>query len=238
MNNKKLTNSDNIFYNDIRAILNEARNKTYRFINSAMVETYWQIGKRIVEQEQQGENRADYGSNLIKNLSVKLSHDFGKGFSIANLKNMRQFYMVLKDDPKSYTLCSQLGWSHVRSIMRIENLRIREYYLKETKSQGWSVRQLQRNINSYYYERLLSSRKQNKSLEKSFKKPELINRDFIKDPYILEFLGMPENTKYLESKLEKAIIDNLQKFLLELGKGFSFVGRQFRISTGKMIYEK
>ncbi len=192
-----------------------------------MVEAYWSVGKRIVDEEQKGEERADYGTNLIKNLSISLNNEFGKGFSIANLKNFRQFYLTFKDDQKGYTLCRQLSWSHIRLIMRLDNLKTREYYLRESKFQGWSVRQLQRNINSHYYERLLSSSdKETNSLVGSKN-----TRDFIKDPYVLEFLNLPENEELKESTLEKNIINNLQAFLLEAGKGFSFVARQFRIST-------
>lgn len=218
---------DNTFYNDIRTILQQARNKAYSAVNYAMVEAYWSIGKRVVEEEQKGKGRAEYGANLIKNLSIALNAEFGKGFSIANLKNFRQFYLTFKDDQKGYTLCSQLSWSHIRLIMRLDNLKIREYYLKESKSQGWSVRQLQRNINSHYYERLLSSpdKENNSIVEKE--NP----RDFIKDPYVLEFLNLPENEELKESTIENSIINNLQAFLLEVGKGFSFVARQFRIST-------
>lgn len=216
---------DKSFYNDIRTILQKARNKTYSAVNTAMVEAYWNIGKRIVEEEQKGKERADYGTHLIKNLSVELQEDFGKGFSVANLKNFRQFYLTFKDNKKSYTLCSRLSWSHIRLIMRMDNLKMREYYLKEAKSQEWSVRQLQRNINSHYYERLLSSpdKEELDTVEKE--NP----RDFIKDPYVLEFLNLPENFGLKETAIEKAIINNLQAFLLEIGKGFSFVNRQFRI---------
>ncbi len=178
-------------------------------------------------REGKGKERADYGANLIKNLSISLNAEFGKGFSVANLWNFRQFYLVFPGNKKLYTLCRELSWSHIRLIMRIDSPDIREYYLKESKSQGWSVRQLQRNINSHYYERLLSSsgKESNSLVEKENA------RDFIKDPYVLEFLNLPENIKLKESKLEKNIINNLQAFLLEIGKGFSFVGRQFRIST-------
>jgi Uncharacterized conserved protein len=218
---------DNTFYNDIRAILQQARNNAYSAINSAMVEAYWCIGKKIVEEEQKGKERADYGANLIKNLSIALNAEFGKGFSVANLWNFRQFYLVFPSNERLYTLCRELSWSHIRLIMRLDNLKVREYYLKESKSHGWSVRQLQRNINSHYYERLLSSsdKENNPIVEKKN------TRDFIKDPYVLEFLNLPENEELKESTLEVSIINNLQAFLLEVGKGFSFVGRQFRIST-------
>lgn len=222
---KKLT--DNTLYNDIRTILQKARRKAYSAINTTMVEAYWSIGKRIVKEEQRGKERADYGVKLIKNLSIALNAEFGKGFSVANLWNFRQFYLVFPNKEKIYTLCRELSWSHIRLIMRLDNPKLREYYLKESNSQEWSVRQLERNINSHYYERLLSSSdKGNKSIIEKKN-----HRDFIKDPYVLEFLNLPEKSGLKESAIEKAIISNLQEFLMEIGKGFSFVGRQFRIST-------
>ncbi|MCK5242087.1 DUF1016 family protein [bacterium] len=222
---------DNTFYGDIREILQKARNKAYSAINTAMVEAYWSIGKRIVIEEQKGKNRAEYGQELIKNLSIALNTEFGKGFSVANLWNFRQFYLIFPETEKLYTLCRELSWSHIRLIMRIDNFKTREYYLKESKAANWSVRQLQRNINSHYYERLLSS-SDKKSAVISVKDFEKENpRDFIKDPYVMEFLNLPENANLKESTIEKAIIDNLRSFLLEIGKGFSFVSRQFRIST-------
>lgn len=205
--------------------------KAYSAINSVMVEAYWNIGKRIVQEEQKGRDRADYGAELIKSLSKSLNAEFGNGFSVANLKNFRQFFLTFKDDQKGYTLCSLLNWSHIRLIMRLDNSNTRAYYLNEAKNQGWSVRQLQRNINSHYYERLLSSsdKKSNPNSKKNIEREN--TQDFIKDPYILEFLNLPESTELKESTLEKSLINNLQAFLLELGKGFSFVGRQMRIST-------
>ena len=222
---------DHAFYKEIRNILLKARKQAYSAVNTAMVEAYWSIGKRIVEEEQQGEKRAEYGANLIKNLSIALGDEFGKGFSVANLWNFRQFYLTFKDDKKLYTLCRELSWSHIRLIMRIDNMKAREYYLTETKSQGWSVRRLERNINSLYYERLLSSVNTEDNLPLASKSGRDNIEDFIKDPYVLEFLDLPEMSGFKESELEKAIIDNLQAFLLEIGKGFSFVARQFRISS-------
>ncbi len=220
------------FYNDIRQILRSARNKAYTAVNTAMVDAYWAIGERIIVEEQHGKDRAAYGQELIKNLSTQLNSEFGKGFSIANLKNFRQFYITFAEDEKSYTLCSQLSWSHIRLIMRIDNEPARTYYLTESKVENWSVRQLQRNINSHYYERLLSSSYKNKTLSlDALATSDNTTRDFIKDPYILEFLDLSEDSKLKESHLEQAIITNLQAFLLEMGKGFSFVARQFRIST-------
>ncbi len=218
------------FY-DIRQILQSARNRAYTAVNTAMVDAYWLIGKRIVEEEQQGKDRAGYGQELIKNLSIELRTEFGKGFSIANLKNFRQFYLTFVGDKKSYTLCSQLSWSHIRLIMRIGNKQARIYYLTESKAENWSVRQLQRNINSHYFERLLSSSQEKKDPAPNSPVTANHTKDFIKDPYVLEFLNLPEDSKLRESRLEQAVISNLQSFLLEMGKGFSFVARQFRIST-------
>ncbi|EDN69237.1 protein containing DUF1016 [Beggiatoa sp. PS] len=216
------------FFQDIKNILQQSRQKAYVAVNSAMVEAYWQIGKRIVEEEQVGKQRADYGSFLIKSLSKELSVEFGKGFSVANLKNFRQFYLTFPDFEKGYTVRSQLSWSHYRIIMRVESPTARNYYLTEANEQLWSTRQLQRNINSHYYERLLSSA--NKKIV-PVNTNKAIPDEFIKDPYVLEFLNIPENATYSEKQIETAIITHLQKFLLEMGKGFSFVGRQFRIST-------
>ena len=227
---KQLSSVDeNAFFQEIAGLLREGRSKTYQAVNTAMVQTYWQIGRRIVMQEQQGKDRANYGDFLITNLSRYLGDSFGKGFSIANLRNFRQFYIVFPDDSIRYTLCSELSWSHIRLIMRLENLKEREYYLSETHSQNWSVRVLERNIKSHYYQRLLSTQK---GIAPSNVLSDLSDiADFIKDPYVFEFLGIEESVAGKESFFEKALIDSLQKFLLELGKGFSFVGRQFRIST-------
>lgn len=219
------------FVADILTILTAARQKAYSAVNFAMVDAYWHIGKRIVDEEQQGKGRADYGTYLIKELAKRLSTEFGKGFSVANLKNFRQFYMIFPDLEKSYTVCSQLGWSHLRLIMRVDNPQAQRYYMTEAAGQRWSVRQLDRNIHSLYYERLLSTRDkhaaglQERGVEKQ------LSLDFIKDPYVLEFLQLPEAPAASEEQVESAIITNLQKFLLELGKGFSFVARQLRISS-------
>lgn len=215
-------------YTDITDLLNIARIKAYHSVNSIMVETYWKIGQRIVEEEQGGNSRAEYGIKLIENLSRYLTDTFGKGFSEANLKNMRQFYIVY---PKFDRHClANLSWSNIVRIIRIENAEERNYYLNEASSQNWSYRQLERNIKSGYYHRLLSTQEKQNNTEKSL--PAFINtKEFIKDPYVLEFLNLPENIEGKESELEFALINNLQKFLLELGKGFSFVARQFRIST-------
>jgi predicted nuclease of restriction endonuclease-like (RecB) superfamily len=187
------------------------------------------VGKRIVEQEQYGKERASYGDFLIRNLSIYLGQNFDKGFSIANLKNIRQFYLTFQNDSKGYTLCSLLSWSHVRLIMRLDSEKARHYYLAEAREQNWSVRTLERNLKSKYYERLLSTQK--KVVAKTVAQKSKDADTLIKDPYVLEFLGLPEDSAGKESRLESAIIGHLQEFLLEMGRGFSFVGRQFRIST-------
>ena len=218
--------SEQNFYNEIKSILDKAKNKVYRAVNFAMVEAYWLIGKRIVEQ-QGGAERAEYGSRLIKKLSERLTADYGKGFTVTNLKNMRLFYLTFQ---KGQTLSDQLSWSHYCALIKVENPNAREFYLQETLKANYSVRQLQRQINTHFYERLLSS--QNKyavaaeiqTLEP--KTPE----DIIRDPYILEFLGLDGIKDLYENNLETALITHLQKFLLELGRGFSFVARQQHIN--------
>jgi predicted nuclease of restriction endonuclease-like (RecB) superfamily len=227
----KLKNPTSLFVEEIKQILEQARNKAYRAVNSVMVEAYWLIGKRIVEEEQKNKERADYGAYLIRDLSVNLATTIGKGFSIANLKNFRQFYLTFPNFQKSYAVRSQLSWTHLRLIMRVENIEARDYYIKECVGQNWSSRQLERNINTFYYERLLSSSNKKLGLVKEKDLERNSPSDFIKDPYVLEFLNLAENPLITEQGVETAIIDNLQRFLLELGKGFSFIGRQYRISA-------
>jgi predicted nuclease of restriction endonuclease-like (RecB) superfamily len=222
---------DQAFVSDIKSILAEARRSGYRAINLAMVDAYWRVGKRIVEEEQRGEVRANYGERVIKALSKALSAEFGKGFSIANLKNFRQFYLTFPEAEKSYAVCSQLSWSHYRLIMRVENPEARAYYIREAANQNWSTRTLERHINTFYYERLLSSPNKQEILQQSEVSEKTVSDDFIKDPYVFEFLNISEPYNIKETDIEASLIENLQDFLLELGKGFSFVGRQFRIST-------
>ncbi len=222
------------FYEQIRSILETARNQAYSAANSAMVQAYWSIGKSIVEQQGKSE-RAEYGRQLLQELSKQLTHDFGKGFTASNLRNMRQFYLTFSN---CYALRSNLSWTHYRMLMRVENEKARNFYLEECEKANWSTRQLERQINSFFYERLLSSRdkeavgKEIHSLEPA-KKPE----DVIHDPYVLEFLGMKQSADFYEKDLERALIGELQNFVLELGRGFSFVARQKHINLdGEHFY--
>lgn len=214
------------FHSDIKTILEQARSKARSAVNATMVEAYWLIGQRIVKEEQFGQHKAQYGTRLMEDLSIALTADFGKGFSYANLYNCRQFYLVFPAQETLYTLCRELSWSHLRLIMRVESPQAIEYYCNEARAQNWTVRLLERNIKSHSFKRLLSTQ--------ATPSPTAANPahlEFIKDPYVLEFLQLPEAGTLKESRLEQAIIDELQKFLLELGKGFSFVARQMRIST-------
>jgi len=216
--------------NDLRSLLKQSRQQLQQNINTTMVHTYWQVGRLIVEQEQQGSERATYGKQVLKQLSTVLTAEFGKGFDSSNLRNMRSFYLVF---PKYDAVRHKLSWTHYRSLIRIDNDLARQWYLSEAISQNWSARALERQISSLYYDRLLSS--QDKSpveQEAQEKTAELAvtEKDFLRDPYIFDFLNLPHQS-LVESEVEQALIDNLQKFLLELGKGFAFVERQQRIST-------
>jgi predicted nuclease of restriction endonuclease-like (RecB) superfamily len=233
----------NPLYDTLRQIIHDARKGAYRAVNHAMVEAYWKIGRLIVEEEQAGKSRAGYGTFLLEDLAVRLTDEFGRGFSFANLKNFRQFFLVfpkgyhdgdIPANEKSYTVCSELSWSHYRLLMRVENPAARGYYIGETISQNWSVRALERQIDSLYFERLLASRDREVVVSEAKEVTQPLARrpeEFIRDPYVLEFLHIPTTSSYLERDLEQALIDKLQQFLLELGKGFSFVSRQYRIST-------
>ena len=203
-----------------------AQAKVYAVVNSAMVQAYWEIGQEI--HKACGENdRAEYGKKLLEYLSEQLTNEFGKGFTVTNLKYMRQFYRAF---PNRHTLCDELSWSHYRLLMRVENEKTRSFYAEECVKSGWSVRQLERQIGTFYYERLLSSQDK-EAVSKEIGLPEKVEpKNIIRDPYVLEFLGLEGKTSFYEKDLEQAIIDHLQKFLLELGRGFSFVSRQQKIT--------
>jgi len=196
-----------------------------------MVEAYWNIGCTIVEEEQRGRKRAEYGRYLLRGLSARLAREFGNSFSERNLRNFRQFYLCF---PIWNSVRSELTWTHYRALMRVENSDAREWYMEEATDQNWSTRALQRQINSLYYDRLrMSNDKASVQREGQEKTTALAPspRDFIKDPYVLEFLDIPDAHPFREADLEQAIIDKIQAFLLELGKGLAFVARQKRIST-------
>lgn len=224
-------------YADVKNILTAAKNNAVKAVNFSMVIAYWQIGKRIVEEEQGGSKRATYGESILKELSHKLTVDFGKGFDERELRKIRQFYLLF---PIWDSVSPKLTWTHYRHIIRVESETAREYYINETSGQNWSTRTLERQINSLYYERILSSKNKKALIQKSKKdsdndKPTIL--DFIKDPYVLEFLELQPNATLYEKNLETELLNKLQHFLLELGKGFSFVARQKRVSAdGEHFY--
>lgn len=209
-------------------IIQQARSQVRQTVNSAMVQSYWEIGRLLVEDEQQGKERAEYGKYLLKEISQRLTEMFGKGFDERNLRNMRQFYLAF---PIRNALRTELSWTHYRSLLRIENPKAREWYLKESIENNWSSRALDRQISVLYYERLLASQNDSAVIAEAQAKTEPLKesiQDYLRDPYILDFLNLQDKS-YQESNVEQAIISNLQQFLLELGKGFAFVERQKRI---------
>jgi predicted nuclease of restriction endonuclease-like (RecB) superfamily len=221
-------------YERIRAILSEARARAYRAINTAMVAAYWEIGRVIVEEEQQGQGRAEYGRGLLVELSQRLSSEFGRGFDRTNLQQMRLFYLA-------YPICDavrhELSWTHYRLLLRVERPEARAFYEVEAVNSRWSTRELERQIHSLLFERLALSRDREGVLALAEKGHEIQQpSDLIKDPYVLEFTGLPQGERYLESDLEQALIDKLREFLLELGKGFAFMARQQRITLDGQHY--
>ena len=233
------TISNNSLFENIRSLLLSSRQNVLRYVNTTMVHTYFEIGRMIVEDEQKGNIRADYGERTLITLSEKLSQEFGKGFSKTNLKLMKSFFVIYSKgqtvsdlSKKSSTVSTkfELSWSHYVFLIR-QDEEIRRFYEIEAIENNWSLRELERQFNSMLYERLSLSRDKKKILELS-KKGQVVERpeDIIKDPYIFEFLGLKEDKTYSESELEFKLIDNLKRFLLELGKGYTFVARQQRIS--------
>lgn len=213
-------------YENIRTTVTEAKKKVYATVNFVMVETYWNIGKQICEV-QGNTDRAEYGTGLLKYLSEKLTGEFGKGFEESNLRRMRQFYVSFQNCD---ALRHELSWTHYRMLLKVEDVKARQFYLDECAKSNWSTRQLERQINSFYYQRLLSSQDQEsvrteiQTLEKG-----MDAKDIIRDPYVLEFLGLEQTPNLYGKDLEQGLINHLQTFLLELGRGFSFVSRQKRI---------
>ena len=222
----------NNYINEIKKILKNARQKAYTAVNSAMVEAYWEIGRRIVEEEQRGKERAEYGKEIVKNLSKELTEEFGKGFSRRTLWEMRKLYVYFSDYEKVRTLFAQLTWSHFQKVLRVSDEKARIFYLTEAAENMWSVRTLDRNISTLYYNRLVASiDKKIVENEMKEKTKKLQAKEFIKNPVVLEFLDLPTNMSYTENELEKALTDDIQKFMMELGKGFAFVERQQHIRT-------
>jgi len=233
------------FLKKVGSILEQAKKNIKTAVNLSMVYTYYEIGKMIVEEEQNGKERAEYGKNVISSLSLYLTENFGRGYSVDNLELMRKFYTIYSKDQNSETVFRNfenlpmtetgrrffLSWSHYLKLMRIENIEERHFYEIEAIKNDWSLNELKRQFNSALYERIVLSSEKEK-IKKLATEGQIIESpsDLVKDPYVLEFLGLPERVEYSESELEKRIIDNLQKFLLELGRGFTFVGRQVRLT--------
>ena len=267
---KKYNDEDNMLVNDLRSIVSKARSKAFAAVNYSLVERNWRIGQRIVEQEQNGASRAEYGKHVIEVASAALTKEFGKGFSETNIMNFKKFYLKFKEltipqtvseefkKQKHQTLSDEssllpqkgqtppaqfelrfLPWSHYERLIRVEDKKAREWYAKEAFEQGWSFRTLNRNINTLYYERLLMSKKKQPVVNEMQDKTKAYQHDkleYIKSPVVLEFLGLPEDTSLAESKLETAIINNLEKFLMEMGKGYALVARQQHIRTEENDY--
>lgn len=231
-----IKNKNDELYSQIASVLSKSRQFVVSTVNTTMVRTYFEIGRIIVENEQNGKSRAEYGKETLKNLSERLTKDFGKGFSVENLDRMRFFYRTYSNSSTVLTNF-ELSWSHYLFLMRIENMEERKFYEIECKNSNWSLRELRRQFDSALYERLALSKNKESVKQLSQKgivvaKPE----DIVKDPYILEFLGLPEKSEYSESDLEQKLIDRLEKFLLELGKGYTFVGRQVRFTFDEEHY--
>lgn len=230
MIDKSQNNYSESFFNSVSTLLKEARQSVVKTVNTTMVITYFEIGKLIVNEEQAGNKRAEYGKQLIDELSKRLSKEFGKGFSVTNIKQMRSFYLTYS---KGQTVSDEfkLSWSHYLKLMRIENEYERRFYEVETVNNGWSLRELQRQFDTALFERLALS-KDKKGIKNLAEKGQIIEtpKDAMKDPYVLEFIGLREEQRYSETESEQRIIDKLEHFLLELGKGYTFVGRQVRFS--------
>ncbi len=236
----KYQNTENVL-EDICTIINSAKNYAYQSINIALVERNWLIGYRIAEEELKGNDRADYGKNTIKILSKELTKIYGKGFTKTNLYNCYAFYKMFQNIFQTLSGKSRkiLSWSHYSILIQVVDEKAREWYTKEALEQTWSVRTLQRNISSQYYYRLLKSQIKEPVIEemKEKTKDDLLNKlEFVKNPVIAEFLGFSPKQSFTESELEKSIISNIQKFLIELGKGYAFVARQLHIHTEKEDY--
>jgi len=228
MSDKLMLDNDRLFQR-IREILEDARHKVFRSANTEMLRAYWNVGREIVEEEQKGQDRAKYGRGLIKDLSIRLSKEYGRGFTATNLKYMRQFYLTFE---KSHALRDELSWTHYRLLLKVEKEDARSFYMKEAITGNWSTRQLERQINSLYFDRVQISKDKKRLLQDINKGQEVMQvGNIIKDPFVLEFLDVNKSKRMTESELESALIEKLQHLILELGNGFSFVGRQYRITA-------
>jgi len=215
---------------EIKKLLMDSKTYIAQTINTTIVQTYWHIGKIIVEDEQQGNVRAKYGAKQLKYISDELTKEFGKGYDVSNLRRMRKFYLTF---PIQDSVSPKLSWTHYRRLLRVENNEAKAWYIKEAIENNWSARALDRQISNLYYERLLSSKEKNTVINEAKQNTKLLQNDikgYLRDPYIFDFLDLPYSS-LLENDIEQALIDNLQKFLLELGKGFAFVSRQERVSV-------
>lgn len=232
---KNLTIQNNLL-GDIRHIIEEGRKRAYAAAGQISIVTYWNIGKRIVEEEQQGEERAKYGTKLIANLAEQLTKEFGSGYSARSLSEYRRFYLSFSDMEILHTRVQNLTWSHLRIIMREVMPEGRLWYLKEASEQMWSTRTLERNVSTQYYGRMVASQRQQLVLPKPIIEDKEDPKEYIKNPFVAEFMGFRKDSKYDESQLEQALIDHLQQFIMELGRGFAFVDRQKHIKTDTEDY--
>lgn len=240
MGDLKYIRTDSLL-NDSRVIIESARTQAYMAINTAMVKRNWLLGKRIVEEELSGKSRAGYGNEVIKGLARELTAMYGKGFDFSSLYKYVRFYKAFPEilDSLSTKSVPLLTWTHYRTLLQVDNEEAREWYMQEAAAQTWSVRTLQRNISSQYYFRLLQSQHKELVKEEMMQKTVPLQNDkleFIKNPVVAEFLGLSPNSDFTESELERSIIANLQKFLMEMGKGYAFVARQQHIHTEKQDY--
>ena len=219
---------------DVKTIVENGLRSAYQGVNATTVYTYWKVGRRIVEEEQQGEKRAEYGSRLIATLAEELSVEYARGFSARDLRNYRQLYLCFNDLEIWYTRVPNLTWSHYRTLLSVTNDDARYWYVKEASREMWSVRTLARNVGSQYYHRLLQSPKKDavmKEMQQLTAPLQEDARNFMKDPVVAEFLQLPSNTDFTENELEKSIIKHLRAFLLELGRGFAFMYEQYHVNT-------
>lgn len=227
------------FYDKARDIVEQGKKYAYNGLNKVILATYWQLGKHIVEEEQNGQQRAEYGKQLIKHLATELVNDYGSSYNERNLNYFRLFYLQFNDLEILNARVQNLTWTHIRQLLKVDNQAAKLWYLNEAAQQCWSSRTLERNINTQYYERLLLSQRKELVKEEMEQKTAEFQQDkleFIKNPIVAEFLGLSQNTDFRESDLEKAIISNIQKFLMELGKGYAFVERQQHIRTDANDY--